>query len=120
MKRFISVLAMACAVAALGVTSALAGGGNGKGGQTITATCTVLGNVTVHASSGESAWVGNTHYVTVWFHGVFTPTSGQPFSFTKAYGQKSGFGTRYTCTGSTSDSTGTFSFTAVVARTPTH
>ncbi len=120
MKRLISVLAATCLLAALGVTSAFAGGSNGKGGQTITATCTVLGTVTVHASSGQSAWVGNTHYVTVWFTGTFTPTGGQPMTFTKRYGTKSGFGPRYTCTGSQSDSTGTFTFTAVVAKTPTH
>ena len=55
MKRLVSVLAATCLLAALGVTSAVAGGSNGKGGQTITATCTVLGTVTVHASSGQSA-----------------------------------------------------------------
>jgi hypothetical protein len=120
MKRLISVLAATCMLAALGVTSAIAGGSNGKGGQTITATCTVLGNVTVHASSGQSAWVGNTHYVTVRFTGTFTPIGGQPTTFTKSYGSKSGFGQRYTCTGSQSDSTGTFTFTAIVAKTPTH
>jgi hypothetical protein len=120
MKRLISILAVTFVLAALVVTSAVAGGSNGKGTQTITATCTVLGTVTVHVSSGQSAWVGNTHYVTVWFRGTFTPTGGQPTTFTKSYGHKSGFGTKYTCTGSQSDSTGTFAFTAIVARTPTH
>jgi hypothetical protein len=120
MKRLISILAVTCVLAALVVTSAVAGGSNGKGTQTITATCDVLGTVTVHVSSGQSAWVSNTHYVTVWFTGTFTPTGGQPMTFTKSYGNKSGFGTKYTCTGSQSDSTGTFDFKAIVARTPTH
>jgi hypothetical protein len=121
MRKLISVLALACAVAALAVSPAIAGGSNGKGSQTITAACTVLGPVTVHASSGQSAWVGNTHYVVVVFAGTFTPTGGQPTTFTKTYGEKKGFaGPRYSCSGSQSDSTGTFSFTATVAKTPTH
>src|SRR6266550_5935920 len=93
MKRLISVLAVTFVLAALVVTSAVAGGSNGKGGQTIKATCSVLGPVTVHVSSGQSAWVDNTHYVTVWLTGTFTPTGGQPTTFTKSYGNKSGFGT---------------------------
>ena len=121
MRKSIAVLTIACALAALTATSALAGGSNGKGGQTITATCTILGNVTVHASSGQSAWVNNTHYVTLAFTGTFTPVNGTPTTFTKTYGKKSGFkGQHYTCSGSQTDATGTFSFTATVARTPTH
>jgi hypothetical protein len=120
MKKVICVLATVCGLAVFPVTSALAGGSNGKGGQTITATCTVLGTVTVHASSGQSAWVSNTHYVTVAFSGTFTPTVGAPTSFTKSYGAKHGFGTRYTCTGSQTSPDGTFTFTATVAKTPTH
>jgi hypothetical protein len=120
MRKLICVLATVCGVAALPVASAIAAGSNGKGGQTISATCTVLGNVTVHASSGQSAWVSNTHYVTVAFSGMFTPTVGAPTSFNKTYGNKSGFGTRYTCTGSQTSPDGTFTFTATVAKTPTH
>jgi len=121
MSRIFCVLALASAFAAVAVSSAVAGGSSGKGPQTINATCTVLGTVTVHASSGQSAWVGNTHYVVLKFTGTFTPTVGTPHTFTKTYGMKKGFGTTsYTCTGSQSDSSGTFSFTAVVARTPTH
>jgi len=121
MKRLIPILATTCVVAALGTTSAVAGGSNGKGGQTITATCSVLGNVTVHASSGQSAWVNNTHYVTLAFTGTFTPVGGQPTTFTKTYGHKAGFtGTKYTCSGSQTDSSGTFAFIATVAKTPTH
>jgi hypothetical protein len=37
---------------------------------------------------------------------------------TSSYQRKSG--TKYTCMGSQTDSTGTFSFTATVAKTPTH
>ena len=121
MKKFMCVLATVCGIAAFPVTAALAGGGShGKGGQTLTATCTVLGTVTVHASSGQSAWVSNTHYVTVAFSGTFTPSSGQPMSFTKTYGKKTRFGPRYTCTGSQTSPDGTFAFTATVAKTPTH
>jgi len=120
MKRIFCVLAMACASAAVAVGSAIAGGSSGKGTQTISATCSVLGSVTVHASSGQSAWVGNTHYVVLKFTGTFTPTAGTPQTFTKTYGMKKGFGQTYTCTGSQTDSAGTFTFTATVARTPIH
>jgi hypothetical protein len=121
MRKFISVFAVAGALAALTVTSALGAGSHGKGGQTITATCNILGTVTVHASSGQSAWVNNTHYVTLAFTGTFTPVNGTPSTFTKTYGHKSGFtGQHYTCLGSQTDSSGTFSFTATVAKTPTH
>jgi hypothetical protein len=118
MKRLFCVLALIGALAALAVGSAVAGGSSGKGHQTLSATCTVLGSVTVHASSGASAWVGNTHYVVLRLQGTFTPTSGPAESFTKTYGNKRGFGTTYTCTGSQTDASGTFSFTATVARNP--
>jgi hypothetical protein len=120
MKRLICVLALTGTLAAIAVAPAFGGGGSGKGHETISATCTVLGSVTVHANSGASAWVGNTHYVLLRFQGTFTPVSGPAQSFTKVYGKKSAFRTTYTCTGSESDATGTFSFTATVARTPTH
>ena len=120
MKRLICGCALVVALAGVAVTSAVAGSG-GKGSQTLTATCSVLGTVTVHASNGQSAWVNNTHYVVLRFTGTFTPVTGTPTTFTKVYGQKTGFtGTKYTCTGSQTDSSGTFSFTATVARTPTH
>jgi hypothetical protein len=118
MKRFFCALAATALVAASAVGPAGAGGSSGKGHDTITATCTVLGTVTVHATSGASAWVGDTHYVLLRFQGTFTPTSGPAESFTKSYGQKRGFGTTYTCTGSETDATGTFAFTATVARNP--
>jgi hypothetical protein len=111
---------MVCAFAAAAVSSAAAGGSSGNGQQTIIANCTVLGTVTVHASSGQSAWVGSTHYVVLKFSGTFTPTGGTAQSFTKTYGMKRGFGPTYTCTGSQNDASGTFTFTAWVARTPTH
>jgi hypothetical protein len=121
MRKFACVLVLVSSLAALAVTSAVAGGSNGNGGQTVTATCTVLGTVTVHASSGQSAWVGTTHYVVLKFSGTFTPTGGQPMSFTKIYGKKSGFsGTQYTCSGTQTSPDGTFSFTATVAKTPVH
>jgi hypothetical protein len=120
MRSVFCVLAMACAFAAATVGPAAAAGSSGNGQQTLTATCTVLGTVTVRASSGQSAWVGSTHYVVLRLSGTFTPTGGTAQSFTKTYGMKNGFGQTYTCTGSQSDASGTFSFTATVARTPTH
>lgn len=118
MKRLFCVLGLIAVLAASAIGSAVAGGSSGKGHQTLTATCTVLGAVTVHASSGASAWIGNTHYVLLKLQGTFTPTSGPAQSFTKTYGNKRGFGTTYSCTGSTTDASGTFSFTATVARNP--
>jgi hypothetical protein len=115
MKRITSALVV---VLALAVTSiALAAGG--KGSQTLTATCTTSGNVTVHASKGQSAWVNNEHWVVLRFTGTFTPIGGTAQTFTKIYGHKSGFLRRtvQSCTGSQSDSTGTFVFTATVAKT---
>lgn len=119
MKRLLCAIAVVGVLAGIAVASATSAGG--KGSQTLTATCSVLGTVTVHASNGQSAWVNNTHYVVLRFTGTFTPVVGSPSTFTKVYGHKSGFvGTKYTCMGSQSDSTGTFAFTATVARTPTH
>jgi hypothetical protein len=120
MKRLICGFALVVALAGVAVTSAL--GAGGKGSQTLYATCTLpIGAVTVHASNGQSAWVNNSHYVVLWLTGTFTPVTGTPTTFTKKYGTKTGFrGTKYTCTGSNSDSTGTFSFTAIVAKTPVH
>ena len=123
MNRILGVLTTACVVAAVAISSAVAAGNNkGNGGppQTITATCTVLGTVTVHATSGASSWVNNTHYLLLRFTGTFTPTSGTPQTFTKVYGHKTGFGQTYTCTGTQTQAMGTFTFTATVARTPSH
>jgi hypothetical protein len=119
MKRILCGIALVVALAGVAVTSAVAAGG--KGSQTLTATCTVLGTVTVHASNGQSAWVNNTHYVVLRFTGTFTPVVGASTTFTKTYGHKTGFtGTKYTCSGSQTDASGTFAFTATVAKTPTH
>jgi hypothetical protein len=125
MKRILGILTTACVVAAVATSSAVAKGpthtnSNGKGPQTLTATCTVLGSVTVHATSGASAWVNNTHYLLLRLTGTFTPTGGTPQPFTKAYGHKTGFGQTYTCTGTHTQAMGTLTFTATVARTPTH
>jgi hypothetical protein len=119
MRKLVCVLALA-GVLTLG-TVATATASHGKSSQTINASCTVLGTVNVHASSGASAWVNNDHYVLVKLTGTFTPVSGPPMTFTKTYGHKTGLkGTRYSCTGAQSDSTGTFSFTAWVTRTGLH
>jgi hypothetical protein len=117
MKRLICGVALVVALAGLAVTSAVAAGG--KGSQTLTATCTTAGAVTVHASNGGSAWVNNTHWVVLRLDGTFTPTSGTPTSFTKIYGHKTGFVSRVhdTCSGSVTSSSGTFSFKVVVAKT---
>ena len=117
MKRVLTTIALVVLLAAIGVSTALARGG--KGGQTISATCTVNGAVTVHASSGQSAWVNNTHWVVLRFTGTFTPAGGTAQTFTKVYGHKTGFVSRThdTCSGSQTNSSGTFSFTVVVAKT---
>ena len=117
MKRILISIALVVVLAALTVSTALARGG--KGSQTISATCSVNGAVTVHASNGQSAWVNNTHWVVLRFTGTFTPTVGTPQTFTKVYGHKHGFLKRTvdTCSGAQSDSTGTFAFTATVAKT---
>ena len=118
MKRLICGVALVVALAGLAVTSAVAAGG--KGSQTLTATCSPpIGTVTVHASSGQSAWVNNTHWVVLTLTGTFTPTGGSPTTFTKKYGTKTGFNsrTKTSCSGSTSDSSGTFSFMVTVAKT---
>ena len=116
-KRFLTAIALVALLAALAVSTALARGG--KGSQAISATCTVNGAVTVHASNGQSAWVNNTHWVVLRFTGTFTPTVGTPQTFTKVYGHKTGFLKRTvdTCSGSQSDTSGTFAFTATVAKT---
>jgi len=117
MKRLICGVALVALLAGLAVSSSLAAGG--KGSQTITASCLVNGTVTVHASSGQSAWVNSTHWVVLKFQGTFIPTSGPTQTFTKVYGNKYGLAsrTRDQCSGSNSDSSGTFLFTAWVAKT---
>lgn len=117
MKRIICSLTLVVALAGLAAVSALAAGG--KGSQTITATCGTTSGVTVHASSGQSAWVNNTHWVVLKFQGWFTPAGGTTQSWTKVYGHKYGLVARttQTCSGSTTDSTGTFMFSATVAKT---
>ena len=117
MKRLLTMFVLVVALAGLAVSSAVAG----KGSQTLQASCTTAGNVTVHASNGQSAWVNNQHWVVLRFTGTFTPagsTTGQ--TFTKVYGHKTGFAHRTvdTCSGSQTDPAGnTFSFTATVAKT---
>ncbi len=117
MKRLLTAVPIVLACAGLAVTSAAARGDRGP--QTLTASCAVNGAVTVHASSGQSAWVNNTHWVVLRFTGTFTPAGGQPQSFTKVYGQKHGLLKRTidTCTGSQSENGSTFVFTATVAKT---
>jgi hypothetical protein len=118
MKRLTSILAVAIASAALVASAALAA--NGKGHQTLTATCTTSGMVTVHASSGQSAWVNGEHWVVLKFSGTYTPAGGTAQTFTKTYGHKTGLMKRtvQSCTGSQTDTAGdTFSFTATVAKT---
>ena len=117
MKRFLTAIALVIVLAALGVSTALARGD--KGSQTLSATCSVNGAVTVHASSGQSAWVNNTHWVVLRFTGTFTPAGGTPQTFTKVYGHKKGLMKRTidTCSGSQSENGNTFAFTATVAKT---
>lgn len=120
MRKLMCVLALA-GVLTLGTVATATGSNGKKSSQPMTASCTVLGTVSVHASSGASAWVNSNHYLLVKLTGTFTPLSGQPLTFTKTYGHKTGLRSpRYMCTGSQSDSTGTFSFTAWVTRTGMH
>jgi hypothetical protein len=120
MKRLICGVALVVALAGLAVTSAVAAGG--KGSQTIAATCTinnVSSSVTIHASSGGSAWINDAHWVLLTISGTFTPTGGSPTTFSKSYGTKTGLQSRThgTCSGSGSNSRGTFSFTATAVKT---
>ena len=118
MMRLATIVVAVIASAALLASVALAG--NGKGQQTLTATCTTSGLVTVHASSGQSAWVNKTHWVVLKFSGTYTPAGGTAQSWTKTYGHKTGLVKRtvQSCSGSQTDSKGdTFSFTATVAKT---
>jgi len=120
MRRIICSLTLVLALAGLTAVYAFAAGG--KGSQTLTATCTTSGLVTVHASSGQSAWVNNTHWLVLKITGTFTPTGGTAQTFTKTYGHKTGFvsRTQQSCSGVASDASGTFSFTVWVAKTPGH
>ena len=118
MKRLTTMVALIFALAGLAVSSAVAGGG--KGSQTLQATCTTAGGVTVHASNGQSAWVNSSHWVVLRFTGTFTPAGGTAQTFTKVYGHKTGFLRRTvdTCSGSQTDASGnTFAFTVTVAKT---
>jgi hypothetical protein len=120
MKRLICGVALVVALAGLAVTSAVAAGG--KGSQSIAATCTinnVSSPVTIHASSGGSAWLNNTHWVLLTITGTVTPTGGSSTTLTKSYGTKTGLQSRThgTCSGSQTDSSGTFSFTATAVKT---
>jgi hypothetical protein len=120
MTRLSRVFALLCGIAMFAVAGAVAA--PGKGGQTIAASCTVAGKVTIHASSGGSAWVNNSHYVLLKMTGTFTPTGGTPQTFTKVYGHKHGFRPAQmdTCTGSQTTAAGSFSFSATAARTGKH
>jgi hypothetical protein len=120
MKRLICGVALVVTLAGLAVTSAVAAGG--KGSQTLTATCTisnVTSSATIHASSGGSAWINNTHWVLLKITFTVTPTGGSTTTFTKVYGHKTGLQARTigTCSATTSDSSGTFSFMATAAKT---
>jgi hypothetical protein len=120
MKRLICGVALVALLAGLAVSSSLAAGG--KGSQTLAATCTinnVTSPATIHASSGGSAWIGSTHWVLLKITFTVTPTGGTSTTFTKVYGTKAGFHSRTTgtCSGSTTDSSGTFSFVATAAKT---
>jgi hypothetical protein len=113
-RKVLVQIAAAAAVLAIGAGSAFGDGSNGKGQEVVTASCTTAGDVTVYASSGQSAWTNNTHYVVL----SFSATYGT-FSFTKTFGNKSGFGAAQECTGSATGKSGdTFTFDVVVAPNP--
>ncbi len=122
MKRLTSLTVVALAFAALLVSAAFGAGGNGSAQQPVAATCTTSGAVTVHASSGQSAWVNNQHWVVLRFTGTYTPANSMTsYTFTKVYGHKNGLvktGTAQSCTGTQTDANGnSFTFTATVAKT---
>ena len=118
MKKCLGLAAMGVAVLAIGTGSAFGAGSNGNGQQVITASCTTAGDVTVYTSSGQSAWVDDTHWVVQSFSGTFTTTGGETFSFSKTYGNKTGFSGAQECTGSQTEDGGTFTFDVWVAPNP--
>lgn len=101
---------------------AWADGSSGKGAPPVTGSCTTSGVVTIYASSGESAWVDDQHWVVQTFSGVLTAPDGEVLrSFTKTDGNKTGFGSTQQCHGVTTDKAGnTFSFDVSVALNPNH
>lgn len=114
MKKILVVTAATMAVLAIGAGSAFGDGSNGKGQQVVTANCTTAGGVTVYASSGQSAWVNDNHYVVLQFTGTFNG-----FTFTKMYGNKSGFSGAQECTGTSTGKGGEpFDFDVWVAPNP--
>jgi hypothetical protein len=113
-KQVLVLAATGVAVLAIAAGSAFGAGSNGKGQQVVTADCTTASDVTVYASSGQSAWVSDTHYVILSFSGTF-----DTFSFTKTYGNKSGFSDVQECTGSATGKSGdVFTFDVFVAPNP--
>ena len=118
MKRFLLLAAAVAALGAVGGGSAWAAGSSGNGHQTVAASCTV-GDVTVYVSSGQSAWTSDTHWVVQSFTGTFTAPNGTVLgTFSKTFGNKSGFSSVQECKGSQASPDGTFSFDTIVAPNP--
>lgn len=120
MRRVLVVAAALAALGAAGAGAAWADGSNGKGHPVVEATCTTSGDVVIHVTSGQSAWVDDSHWVVQSFSGTFTDSSGASTSFSKTYGSKSGFASGLQeCTGTQTYSDGSsFSFDTWVAPTP--
>jgi hypothetical protein len=122
MKKLTSALLAGTAIAVSVSSPAWADGTSGKGAPPVTGNCTTSGTVTIYASSGESAWVTDQHWVVQTFSGTLTAPDGEILrSFTKTDGNKTGFGSTQECRGVTIDKAGnTFSFDVIVAPNPNH
>jgi hypothetical protein len=100
----VSLFALALTLLATPAVAAPPGGGL----ETIPVTCDGQ-EVTVTVSGGASFWIEDQHYVLTSFTGTFTPAEGEPETFTKTYGQKTGLaGSEITCTATFEEAEGTF------------
>jgi hypothetical protein len=105
-------------IVALSASSAAAATPPGKGLESFPATCNGQAT-TITASSGAAFWVADQKYVLQSITFVFTPTGGDPQTFTKTYGKRKGLtGPPIHCTGSFSDPEGTATFDATGVPTP--
>jgi hypothetical protein len=126
MKRRIAVAASTlCSVGLLAAAAAPASAAAPKGNGLVdfgTVTCEGIGEVSVFGPRGELA---DTSFTTTGLHVVIlsidvagTDSEGNPFAFSKAYGQKAGL-TPFTCTQHFEEAgEGSGDITAVVALVP--
>jgi hypothetical protein len=67
---------------------------------------------------GESFYVNGVHYVGKTFTGTFTPTEGEPETFTTTRGRKTGRTETITCSGRVESPEGVFEFEVVGVAVP--